>query len=265
MVQSVGENQVVLEGTYNDAVIQAEVLLNSKNDFIFVEITKLGKNVMSAKKVAKVSANGVVKYAQGGMISEEEIMDKIQYYRNGIPPKGHKYALRFKGKVYSSNDTDEIVEKVMKDLSENKMADGGRVKVGVFDENQLKNKEDKKAVEKAQKETGLSYVDSKIIKKGGKMFLEVYLIPNEEYYNSNKFAKGGKTSEEYAVSGILSENNKIEIISKHKSFASALVKMNKMYDEGKLEKYREVRVKPISKSMEYAKGGTTKRIKRKGC
>jgi hypothetical protein len=70
-----------------------------------------------------------------------------------------------------------------------------------------------------------------------------------------RYAKGGKTSEEYAVSGILSENDKIEIISKHKSFASALVKMNKMWDEGKLDKYLEVRVKPISKSMEYAKGG----------
>lgn len=73
-----------------------------------------------------------------------------------------------------------------------------------------------------------------------------------------KFAKGGKTSEEYAVSGILSENDKIEIISKHKSFASALTKMNKMWDEGKLDKYLEVRVRPISKSMEYAKGGDVK-------
>jgi 6-pyruvoyl-tetrahydropterin synthase len=70
-------------------------------------------------------------------------------------------------------------------------AGGGRVKVGIFDENQLRNKEDKKAVEKAQKETGLKYVDTKIKKKGGKMFLEVYLVSDEEYYNSSKFAKGG--------------------------------------------------------------------------
>lgn len=71
------------------------------------------------------------------------------------------------------------------------MADGGRIKVGTFDEKQLKNKEDKKAVEKAQDESGLKYVETKIIKKGGKMYMEVYLIPNEEYYNSSKFAKGG--------------------------------------------------------------------------
>lgn len=67
----------------------------------------------------------------------------------------------------------------------------GRFKVGVFNEQQLKNKEDKKAIEKAQKETGLTYIDSKIIKKGGKMFMEVYLIPTEEYLSNNKFAKGG--------------------------------------------------------------------------
>jgi hypothetical protein len=70
-------------------------------------------------------------------------------------------------------------------------AKGGRILVGRFDEKQLKNKEDKKAIEKAQKESGLTYIDSKIIKKGGKMFMEVYLIPNEEYHNSSKFAKGG--------------------------------------------------------------------------
>ena len=63
------------------------------------------------------------------------------------------------------------------------MADGGKIKVGTFDEAQLKKGEDKKAIEKAQKETGLKYIDSKIIKKGGKMFMEVYL--------TNTFADGG--------------------------------------------------------------------------
>jgi hypothetical protein len=76
------------------------------------------------------------------------------------------------------------------------MADGGRVLVGRFDEQQLRNKEDKKAVEKAQKETGLKYVDTKFVKKGGKMMMEVYLIPNEEYYKSSKFADGGLLKED---------------------------------------------------------------------
>jgi len=61
------------------------------------------------------------------------------------------------------------------------MADGGRVFVGKFNEKQLRNKEDKIAIEKKMKETGLKYVDSKIIMKNGKPhMMEVYL-----------YAKGG--------------------------------------------------------------------------
>jgi len=88
---------------------------------------------------------------------------------------------------------------------------GGRIKVGVFDENQLRNKEDKKAIEKAQKETGLTYIDSKIIKKGGKMFMEVYLIPNEEYYNSSKFSEGGGVRK-YGKGGLFGESAKLEYV-----------------------------------------------------
>jgi hypothetical protein len=84
----------------------------------------------------------------------------------------------------------KVVKKVVKKAVK-KYANGGRIKVGTFNEEQLINKEDKKAVEKAREESGLKYVDTKIIKKGGKMYMEVYLIPNEEYYNSSKFAKGG--------------------------------------------------------------------------
>jgi hypothetical protein len=57
-----------------------------------------------------------------------------------------------------------------------------KVKVGTFDAKQLKNKEDKKAIAIAREESGLKYIDSKIIKKGGKMFMEVNLISNDEYY-----------------------------------------------------------------------------------
>ena len=71
------------------------------------------------------------------------------------------------------------------------MADGGKVKVGTFDEAQLKKGEDKKAIEKAQKETGLKYIDSKIIKKGGKMFMEVYLT--NTFADGGMMAKGGET------------------------------------------------------------------------
>ena len=86
-------------------------------------------------------------------------------------------------------------------------ADGGRIKVGTFNEEQLINKEDKKAVEKAREESGLKYVDTRIIKKGGKMYMEVYLIPNEEYYNSSKFSKGG-----YMAKGGMMDEVNTEVI-----------------------------------------------------
>lgn len=78
-------------------------------------------------------------------------------------------------------------------MKSEKFASGGRIKVGTFDESQLRNKEDKKAVEKAMKDTGMKYVDSKIVKKGGKMYLDVFLISDEEYHKSSKFADGGIT------------------------------------------------------------------------
>jgi hypothetical protein len=86
-------------------------------------------------------------------------------------------------------------------------ANGGRIKVGTFNEEQLINKEDKKAVEKAREESGLKYVDTRIIKKGGKMYMEVYLIPNEEYYNSSKFSKGG-----YMAKGGMMDEVNTEVI-----------------------------------------------------
>lgn len=52
-----------------------------------------------------------------------------------------------------------------------------KIKVGVFSEADLRSGADKKAIEKAQKQTGLTYIDNKVIKKGGKMFMEVYLVP----------------------------------------------------------------------------------------
>ena len=88
-------------------------------------------------------------------------------------------------------------------------AEGGRIKVGTFNEEQLINKEDKKAVEKAREETGLKYVDTKIIKKGGKMYMEVYLIPNEEYYNSSKFADGGTMAKGGETDKVMRYRNKL--------------------------------------------------------
>ena len=102
----------------------------------------------------------------------------------------------------------------------------GRVKVGTFNEAQLKSGEDKRAIEKAQKETGLTYIDSKITKKGGKMFMEVYLIPTEEYLKSAKFENGGSM---YADGGLIayadgdmdSEIGRFSSLTEAKKFAKA--------------------------------------------
>jgi hypothetical protein len=138
-------------------------------------------------------------YARGGFVSKAELVwkklssaEKMKFLSENftpqITPRSQEILV---GKAYNFLPKNVKITLASKYANVEEYASGGRVKVGVFDENQLRNKEDKKAVEKAQKETGLNYVDTKIIKKGGKMLLEVYLIPNEEYYNSNKFAKGG--------------------------------------------------------------------------
>ena len=57
--------------------------------------------------------------------------------------------------------------------------------VGEFNEEQLRNKEDKVAIEKAKAETGLKYIESEFVKKKGTIVgIKVYLIPDEVYLNS---------------------------------------------------------------------------------
>jgi len=121
------------------------------------------------------------------------------------------------------------------------MADGGRIKVGTFDEAQLRKGEDKKAIEKAQKETGLKYIDSKVIKKGGKMFMEVYLT--SKYADGGMMAKGGKVmarggraadAQKFAKpSGWRWKDNAVEegIIKKASLSKSPSAKMRKEYPD----------------------------------
>ena len=125
---------------------------------------------------------------------------KAEFAKGGPIYEGHKVRIKDSGKTMKVTDISKNKKNQVEFSGDEgtyligdieKMEKGGRILVGRFDEKQLKNKEDKKAIEKAQKESGLTYIDSKIIKKGGKMFMEVHLIPNEEYYKSSKFAKGG--------------------------------------------------------------------------
>ena len=57
--------------------------------------------------------------------------------------------------------------------------------VGQFNENQLRNGEDSVLVSKKMNETGLKYTRTSFVKKGSKIIgLKVWLLTNEEYYNS---------------------------------------------------------------------------------
>ena len=54
------------------------------------------------------------------------------------------------------------------------------VLVGDFSEDDLKNKVDKKAVEKKKEETGLRYTNTKIINKKGQRYLRVWVCSVDE-------------------------------------------------------------------------------------
>ena len=66
-------------------------------------------------------------YENGGSVDnllEQNIINKIQYYPKGIPPMNHKYGVRYKGKTYTSNDTDDLVQKVLLETKEYKNGGG---------------------------------------------------------------------------------------------------------------------------------------------
>jgi len=55
--------------------------------------------------------------------------------------------------------------------------------VGLFNEQQLREKADKLAIDKAINETGLKYIKSKLVKKKGVQYSEVYLVETFEQTN----------------------------------------------------------------------------------
>jgi hypothetical protein len=60
-----------------------------------------------------------------------------------------------------------------------------KVKVGTYNEDQLRHQEDKEAVELAKQKTGYNYVIANTIRRKGESFMEIYLVSNEDYYNSS--------------------------------------------------------------------------------
>ena len=156
-----------------------------------------------AKKIMKKS------FAKGGKITDSMVWNNMGYGGDGeiiehwaSDVGGSNQSVDniitySNGKNYlvtTNFDQDMLVtpSKTATEWEDDDYAKGGRIKVGTFNEEQMTNKEDKVATEKARKESGLNYTDTKLYKKKGKYFLDVFLIPNEEYYNSSKFSEGGK-------------------------------------------------------------------------
>lgn len=131
------------------------------------------------------------------------LLDESKRFRERNERRAKEYAIYYHEDEMRDKYGSDLMFTV--ELAQPKMATGGntgRVKVGVFSEADLRSGADKKAIEKAQQETGLTYIDNKVIKKGGKMFMEVYLVPTEEYLNSSKFEHGGSL---YADGGGISK------------------------------------------------------------
>ena len=226
------ETMAVAEEYVNPKYISHYKIKNTNEIFVSYDdaMNYCDKNNLPYSAIIKTK-----KYAEGGMMSDNTFDNILMDY-------GFKKTKTFSGKRFFSNgknkdifaSVDDKLREVRVETNDNTiysgysiadlmyilkqnrnlfladggmMANGGRVLVGKFDEQQLRNKEDKKAVEKAQKETGLKYIDSKIVKKGGKMMLEVYLISDEEYHNSSKFADGGMMADGGEVRYKLKGNN----------------------------------------------------------
>lgn len=75
MITPVYEMAQSFEGTYSDAVKKAQELFASNNMFVQVDIIRVGKNVLSNKKIAYVSSLGVIKFEDGGLMEQFTLTD----------------------------------------------------------------------------------------------------------------------------------------------------------------------------------------------
>lgn len=252
-----------------------------------------GGEVMGEKK--KLS-----KYAKGGLL--DSVLEQVSssYIGSRLDDFGYENALNYKNidsvrsnmiqvltesgdRPYSIHNLNELISEsaktvlgspmsIRKEVDEtfkDVMARGGSIKVGTFDETQLRRKEDKLAVEKVMKESGLKYVDTKIIKKGGKMYMEVYLIPDEDYLASKKFNDGGSIDKPFMtefswqnrVEALEEKINRLERNIKMYDFEGDKVSMRKEENkhtecEEELEELLELGEKFGYEKKEYARGGT---------
>jgi hypothetical protein len=150
-IESVGEKQVVVESTYEGASQKAVELLYSERDFVTVDIVKLGKSVLSSKKIAEVNSQGIVKYAKGSTVkgnkwsevksdfTDEDGTVFIDAYLTEDDNEEGKVIAKVKpnGSVeYLDNSAksdayaQEIIKEVVADMKGTKYAKGSNVKGG---------------------------------------------------------------------------------------------------------------------------------------
>ena len=170
------------------AALGGYLIGQSRKEDVFADGGMMARGgIFEVGDMVKVDDNGYVKLFSGFDISQPakiiskekgKVFGKVRYFYGLETADGKKPFNKAQESMLTKSDFST-------------MADGGKILVGRFDEKQLRNGEDKKAIEKKMKETGLKYIDSRIIKKNGKPhIMEVYL-----YADGGMMAKGGKIPE----------------------------------------------------------------------
>jgi hypothetical protein len=211
------------------------------------------------------------KYAKGGGLDdllEQDIISKIQYYPKGLPPKNNKYGVRYKGKTYTSNDSDDLVQKVL--LETNKYAKGG----GIEKENAEMVLNNNKQISHHTKELASAVKGKKVpawvVAKVNRSASD--LSDATHYLDGSKFKNGGSVSEKltkqkikaklYKPTGdffIEDKNDKFILHFTPKDASKNNIGLANMYAESVGKGYYGSAY-VVNKNIEhkYAKGGTMK-------
>lgn len=129
-IESVGEKQMVVESTYEGASEKANELLYSDKDFVTVDIVKLGKSVLSSKKIAKINSQGIVKYAKGSTVKGKKTTKFIVFYNS-------KETGGMRERVFENeNDANEFSKSVNGSVSPIKYKKGGKTPEEAYEQEQ---------------------------------------------------------------------------------------------------------------------------------
>ena len=187
------------------------------------------KNIPEVVNYFWAKAQSKDNYADGGtMWTKEMVENEISHYKN-LLRNIDKYP------NYNKKNVEKIIAEYEEKLAKNEFVYGGMtdltiqnvsfakggsldvvkgaIKVGVFSKEDLKTGVFEKALAEKSEETGLTNIDLKTIVKGDKIFIELYLIPNEEAKKRFKIKKWyTKTYPTDELGEELDENNTFEDI-----------------------------------------------------